>query len=200
MFCSETHISKWRHTERTGKAVVQTAVQTHPAVGVSTWCCDRLPQRAATQHTVKICWVNMIWIHRHIHWLNVHPWNRHNKQVQLLQHSSAFPVWQHTTTLHSWNINSKAFKWVSVFTRNVHIIFLVSIQFSYIQFLCHTALRKVYKITNIFGTTLSQDSLIRIVSAHRPNDWCLIPSIQNFSLSLHPGLLWCPPNILYHWC
>ena len=132
VFCSETHISKRRHTERTGKAVVQTAVQTHPAIGVPTWCCDRLPQCAATQHTVKICWVNTIWIHRHIHWLNVHPWSRHNKQVQLLQHSSAFSMWQHTTIWHSCNINSKAVKWVSVFTRNIHITFLASIQFSYI--------------------------------------------------------------------
>lgn len=48
VFCSETHISKRCHTERTGKAVVQTAVQTHPAIGVPTRCGDRLPQGAAT--------------------------------------------------------------------------------------------------------------------------------------------------------
>lgn len=78
---NETHISKWRHAEWAGKAVVQTAVQTHPAVCVPTWCCNRLPQRAATQHTVKICRVNKIWVHRQIHQLYIHPCSRHLYEV-----------------------------------------------------------------------------------------------------------------------
>jgi hypothetical protein len=71
---NNTHIGKWGHAEWTGKAVVQTAVQTHWAVCVPTGCCDWLPQCAATQHTVKICLVDKIWIHRQVHQLHIHPY------------------------------------------------------------------------------------------------------------------------------